>query len=50
MVLAADHIDRLGAILGADGIKGDGKRMAAALDLAMGSPAMTAEAVTASSG
>jgi hypothetical protein len=38
---------RLGAILGADGIKGDGKRMAAALDLAMGSPAMTAEAVTA---
>ncbi|NEI89515.1 hypothetical protein GR248_01665 [Rhizobium leguminosarum] len=40
-------MDRMGAILGADGIKGDGKRMAAALDLAAQSPEMAAEAVTA---
>ena len=39
--------ERLGAILGAEGVKGDGKRMSAALDLAMGSPDMAAEAVTA---
>ena len=39
--------DRLGAILGAEGIKGDGPRMAAALDLAMKSPDMKAEDVTA---
>ncbi len=38
--------ERLGTILGAEGIKGDGKRMSAALDLAMGSPDMAAEAVT----
>ncbi|MBP2560841.1 hypothetical protein J2857_003610 [Neorhizobium galegae] len=39
--------ERLGAIMGAEGIKGDGKRMAAALDLAQQSPDMSAEAVTA---
>lgn len=39
--------ERLGAILGAEGVKGDGKRMSAALDLAMGSPDMAADAVTA---
>jgi hypothetical protein len=38
--------DRLVTILGADGIKGDGKRMGAALDLAVGSPGMSAEQVT----
>lgn len=38
-------MDRMTAILGADGIKGDGKRMAAALDLAAQSPDMAAEAV-----
>lgn len=37
--------DRMAAILGADGIKGDGGRMAAALDLANQSPGMTSEAV-----
>lgn len=40
-------MDRMTAILGADGIKGDGKRMAAALDLAAQSPDMAAEAVVA---
>ncbi|AID18319.1 putative lytic murein transglycosylase [Rhizobium phage vB_RleM_PPF1] len=39
--------ERMSAVLGATGIKGDGKRMAAALDLAVGSPAMAADAVTA---
>lgn len=39
--------DRLAAVLGADGIKGDGKRMSAALDLAVKSPAMSAEDVVA---
>ncbi|MDI7924589.1 hypothetical protein [Ferirhizobium litorale] len=39
--------ERLGAIMSADGIKGDGKRMAAALELAQQSPGMTAEAITA---
>lgn len=34
--------ERLAAVLSADGIKGDGKRMAAALDLAVKSPAMSA--------
>lgn len=34
--------DRLTAVLAADGIKGDGKRMAAAIDLATKSPAMAA--------
>ncbi|WP_283196598.1 hypothetical protein [Rhizobium sp. BT04] len=38
-------MDRMTTILGADGIKGDGKRMAAALDLAKQSPDMAAEAV-----
>ena len=38
--------DRMAAILGADGIKGDGKRMGAALDLAIGSPGMSADQVT----
>lgn len=38
--------DRLTAVLAADGIKGDGRRMAAALDLAAKSPAMSAEEVT----
>lgn len=37
--------DRLATVLGADGIKGDGKRMSAALDLAVKSPAMSAEDV-----
>jgi signal peptide peptidase SppA len=37
--------DRLVAVLGADGIKGDGARMAAALDLAAKAPAMTATEV-----
>jgi hypothetical protein len=37
--------DRIGAVFGAEGIKGDGKRMAAALDLALASPGMSAEAV-----
>lgn len=40
-------MDRMSAILSADGIKGDGKRMAAALDLAKASPDMAAEAVVA---
>jgi ATP-dependent Clp protease protease subunit len=39
--------DRLAAVLAADGIKGDGKRMAAALDLAVKSPAMSATDVAA---
>lgn len=39
--------DRMQAILGADGIKGDGKRMAAALDLAAASPDMAADSVVA---
>lgn len=39
--------DRMNAILGAEGIKGDGKRMAAALDLASASPDMAADAVVA---
>lgn len=39
--------ERLGAIMSADGIKGDGKRMAAALDLSQQSPEMSAEAVAA---
>lgn len=37
--------DRLTTILAADGIKGDGTRMSAALDLATKSPDMVAEAV-----
>ena len=37
--------DRMAAILGAEGIKGDGGRMAAAFDLAGQSPDMGAEAV-----
>jgi capsid assembly protease len=37
--------DRMAAILGADGIKGDGGRMAAALDLSAKSPDMAAEGV-----
>jgi hypothetical protein len=37
--------ERMGAILGAEGVKGDGKRMAAGLDLALKSPDMAAEAV-----
>lgn len=40
-------MDRITAVLGAEGIKGDGKRMQAALDLATGSPDMAAEAVVA---
>lgn len=38
---------RMAAVLGADGIKGDGKRMSAGLDLAMTSPDMKADAVAA---
>lgn len=37
---------RLGGVLGADGIKGDGGRMAAALDLALKSPNMAAADVS----
>lgn len=40
-------MDRMNAILGADGIKGDAKRMSAATDLASASPDMSAEAVVA---
>lgn len=40
-------MDRITAVLGAEGIKGDGKRMQAALDLATGSPDMAADAVVA---
>ncbi|ATN32899.1 hypothetical protein ACO34A_03670 [Rhizobium sp. ACO-34A] len=40
-------MDRMNAVLGADGIKGDAKRMSAALDLANASPDMAAEAVVA---
>lgn len=39
--------DRLSAALGADGVKGDAGRMAAALDLAVKSPAMSGEDVAA---
>ncbi len=39
--------DRMSAVLGAEGIKGDGKRMSAALDLATASPDMAADAVVA---
>lgn len=39
--------DRMLAILGAEGIKGDGKRMGAGLDLAIKSPDMAADAVVA---
>lgn len=40
-------VDRFNAVLGADGIKGDAKRMSAALDLATASPEMAADAVVA---
>jgi len=39
--------ERMGAILGAEGIKGDGKRMSASLDLALASTDMAADAVVA---
>lgn len=39
--------DRLSTILSAEGIAGDGKRMSAALDLAVKSPGMAASDVTA---
>lgn len=39
--------DRLAAALGADGVRGDAARMAAALDLAVKSPGMTGEDVAA---
>lgn len=38
--------DRMATILAADGIKGDGKRMGAAIDLAINSPSMSADQVT----
>lgn len=38
-------IDRISAILAADGIKGDAGRMSAAIDLAKSAPDMTAEAI-----
>ncbi|MCQ0986409.1 S49 family peptidase [Jiella marina] len=38
--------DRFQAIIGAEGVRGDANRMAAALDLAIQSPGMAAEAVT----
>lgn len=37
--------DRMTAILGAEGVKGDAKRMSAALDLSTASPDMSADAV-----
>ena len=40
-------MDRMNAVLGAEGIKGDAKRMIAALELANASPDMNAEAVVA---
>lgn len=40
-------MERMNAILGADGIKGDAKRMTAALELANASPDMSADAVVA---
>ncbi|NGO64203.1 hypothetical protein G6N76_10990 [Rhizobium daejeonense] len=40
-------MDRINAALGADSIKGDAKRMGAALDLANASPDMSAEAIVA---
>ncbi len=39
--------DRISAVLSADGIKGDAARMTAALDLAVASPDMAADAVVA---
>lgn len=43
---AAEATSRMGEILGAEGIKGDGGRMAAALDLAVKSPDMAVADVT----
>ena len=43
----AAQMARLGAALGADGVKGDAGRMGAALDLAAKSPAMSGEDVAA---
>lgn len=42
---AQEATERFAAVLGAKGIKGDSKRMAAALDLATRSPDMAADAV-----
>jgi hypothetical protein len=42
---AKEANDRFAAVFGAEGIKGDGKRMSAALDLMTASPNMAAEAV-----
>ena len=39
--------ERLSAVLGAEGVKGDGKRMTAALELAAKSPGMSSEEVAA---
>lgn len=39
--------ERLSAVLGADGVKGDGKRMTAALELAAKSPGMSSKEVAA---
>lgn len=44
---AAAERERLVAILGAEGVKGDGRRMVAALDLATKAPEMPAEDVAA---
>lgn len=44
---AAAATDRLAGALGADGVKGDAGRMAAALDLAIKSPGMSGEDVAA---
>lgn len=43
---ASAAVDRFAAILGGEGIRGDAGRMAAALDLAVKSPGMSAEDVT----
>ncbi|MUZ81062.1 hypothetical protein GOZ78_01785 [Agrobacterium vitis] len=40
-------VDRINSILSADGIKGDGTRMSAALELASAAPGMTADQVVA---
>lgn len=44
---AQAELARLSAALGADGVKGDGVRMAAALDMAIKSPSMSGEDIAA---
>ena len=44
---AKEATDRINAALGAEGVKGDAGRMAAALDLAVSSPTMSGDAIAA---